>query len=398
MRYALRVLRKNTGCALAAAITLALGIGANAAIFSVLNAMWLRGMPFRDPQRLTMVWEANPALDSLVAERVQTCLQNFIEWRDQNRVFDGIAFFRYGSVALTGGDKPEQIKAAPVSPGFFDVLGVRGLLGRTFTAQESEPGKDRVVVLSNSLFERRFGGKAKIVGQTVVLNGANYTVIGVLPRQFHLRSLRGGMEEFKPEVWVPADVDPKRNEANLMQRRLYVFARLKPGVPVERARADMALIARRLEEKYPQLDRTWRSNVFPLSAEDMGADMRRTLLVLECAVAFVLLIACANVINLQLTRAAAREKEMAIRVALGAGRWRVARQMLGESLMLSVLGGGAGILLAYWAIAGMVALAPADIHRLDDLRIDAWVLAFTVAITVLTGLLFGLAPAIFAAR
>ena len=344
------------------------------------------------------MWEANPALDSLVAERVQTCLQNFLEWRAQNRVFDGIAFFRYGSFDLTGGAKPEQVRAAPVSPGFFDVLGVSGLLGRTFTAQESEPGKSRVVVLSNSLFERRFGGNPKIVGQTIVMNGANYTVVGVLPRQFHLPSLRGGMEEFKPEVWVPADIDPKRNEQNLTDRRLYVFARLKLGVPIERARADMTLIAKRLEEKYPQLDRTWRTTVFPLSAEDMGADMRRTLLVLECAVAFVLLIACANVINLQLTRAAAREKEMAVRVALGAGRWRMVRHMLGESLLLSALGGGAGILLAHWAVAGMVALAPADIHHLGDLTIDGGVLAFTLAITVLTGLLFGLAPAIFAAR
>ncbi|HUE20370.1 MAG TPA: ABC transporter permease, partial [Bryobacteraceae bacterium] len=299
---------------------------------------------------------------------------------------------------MTGGDKPEQIKAARVSPGFFDVLGVQGLLGRSLTAQESEPGRNRVAVLSNSLFERRFGGNPKILGQTIVMNGANYSVVGVLPRQFHLPSLRGGMEEFKPEVWVPADVDPKRNEQHLTDRHLYTFARLKPGVPIERARADMTLIARRLEDKYPQLDRTWRATVFPLSAEDMGADMRRTLLVLECAVAFVLLIACANVINLQLTRAAAREKEMAVRVALGAGRWRMARQMLAESLLLSALGGGAGILLAYWAIAGMVALAPADIHHLDDLTIDGGVLAFTLAITVFTGLLFGLAPAILAAR
>ncbi len=398
MKHAIRVLLKNPGFTLAAVITLALGIGANTAIFSVLNAMLLRAMPFRDPQRLVMVWEANPALDSLVAERVQTCLRNFIEWRDQNRVFDGIAFFRYSSFDLTGADKPEQVKAAPVSPGFFDVLGVRGLLGRTFAARESEPGSDRVAVLSDSLYQRRFGGNPKIVGQTIVMNGANYTVIGVLPRQFHLPSLRGGMEEFKPEVWVPADVDPKRNEPHLTDRRLYVFARLKPGVPIERARADMTLIASRLEQKYPQLDRTWRSTVFPLSAEDMGDDMRRTLLVLECAVAFVLLIACANVINLQLTRAAAREKEMAVRVALGASRWRMARQMLGESLLLSALGGGAGILLAHWAIAGMVALAPADIHRLSDLSIDPGVLAFTVAITALTGLLFGLAPAVLAAR
>ncbi len=397
MRYAFRVLLKSPGFTLAAAITLALGIGANTAIFSVLNAMLLRAMPFRDPQHLVMVWEANPALDSLVAERVQTCLQNFLEWREQNRVFEDIAFFRYSSFDLSGGDKPEQIKAAPVSPGFFDLMGVKGLMGRTFTPQESEPGKNQVAILSHSLFERRFGGNPKILGQTLVMNGAGYTIIGVLPRQFHLPSLRGGMEEFKPEVWVPADIDRQRSEATLTDRRLYTFARLKPGVPLARARADMAVIAKRLEEKYPQLDRTWRSSVFPLSAEDMGDDMRRTLLVLECAVAFVLLIACANVINLQLTRAAAREKEMAVRVALGAGRWRMARQMLGESLLLSALGGGAGILLARWALTGMVALAPADIHHLDDLTIDGGVLAFTLAITVLTGLLFGLAPAIFAA-
>ena len=398
MRYAFRVLRKNPGFTLAAALTLALGIGANTAIFSVLNAMLLRALPFRDPQRLVMVWEANPALDSLVAERVQTCLQNFLEWRGQNRVFDGIAFFRYSSIDLTGADKPEQVRAAPVSPGFFDVLGVRGLLGRTFTAQESEPGRDRVVVLSNSLYQRRFGGNPRILGQTILMKGAHYTVVGVLPPQFHLPSLRGGMEEFKPEVWVPADVDPKRSEASITQRRLYVFGRLKPGMPIERARADMTLIARRLEEQYPQLDRSWGATVFPLAAEDMGADMHRTLMVLECAVVFVLLIACANVINLQLTRTSAREKELAIRVALGAARWHVVRQMLGESLLLSALGGVAGVLLAYWAVAGMVALAPSDIHHLDDLAIDGRVLAFTISITVLAGLLFGLAPSIFAAR
>ncbi|HVN06458.1 MAG TPA: ABC transporter permease [Bryobacteraceae bacterium] len=398
MRYALRVLRKNPGFTIAAAITLALGIGANTAIFSVLNAMLLRALPFRDPQRLVMVWEANPALDSLVAERVQTCLRNFLEWRNQNHVFERVAFFRYGSFDLTGGDKPEQVVAAPVSPGFFDLMGVPGMLGRTFTAQESEPGRNRVVVMSYALFERRFGGNPRVVGQSVAINGANYTIVGVLPRDFHLPSFRGGMEEIKPEVFVPADIDPQRNEATLTARRLYVFARLKPGVSLGRARADMALIASNLEKKYPDLDRTWRSSVFPLSVEDMGPDMRRTLLVLECAVVFVLLIACANVINLQLTRSAAREKEMAVRAALGAGRWRMIRQMLGESLLLSVLGGGAGILLAFWAVAGMVALAPADIHHINDLRIDGGVLVFTAAITIITGLLFGLAPAIFAAR
>ncbi len=389
---------KNPGFTLAAAITLALGIGANTAIFSVLNAMLLHAMPYRDPQRLVMVWDANPALDSLVAERVQTCLQNFVEWRDQNRVFDGIAFFRYVSFDITGGDKPEEVNAAAISPGFFDVLGTPGMLGRTFAAQESEPGRNRVVILSQGLYQRRFGGNPRIIGQTIVLNGANYTVAGVLPREFHLPSLRGGMEEFKPEVWVTADVDPKRAGPALTARGLYTFARLKPGVSIARARADMAVIARRLEEKYPRLNRTWRSSVFPMSAEDMGPDMHRTLLVLECAVAFVLLIACANVINLQLTRAAAREKEMAVRAALGANRWRMARQMLGESLLLSALGGGAGILLAHWAVAGMVSLAPADLHHIQDLQIDGGVLLFTVLVTILTGVLFGLAPAILAAR
>ncbi|HLY15916.1 MAG TPA: ABC transporter permease [Bryobacteraceae bacterium] len=398
MRHAFRTLRKNPGFTAAAAITLALGIGANTAIFSVLNAMLLRALPFRDPQRLVMVWEANPALDSLVAERVQPCLQNFLEWREQNRVFDGLAFFRYDSADMTGGDKPEQVANARVSPGFFDLLGVNGMHGRAFRPEESEPGKDHVVVLSDAIYQRSFAGNPSILGQSVALNGARYTVIGVLPRAFHLPTFRGGAEQFKPDVWMPADIDPKRSEADLEERRLYVLARLKAGVTVERARADMALIGRRLAEKYPKLDRTWSVTVFPLRVEDMGPDLRRTLLVLQFAVVFVLLIACANVINLQLSRAAGREKEMAVRVALGAGRWRVARQMLGESLLLGALGGAAGILLAYWAIAGMVALAPADIHRMEDLCIDGGVLAFTLAISALTGLLFGMAPAILAAR
>jgi putative ABC transport system permease protein len=398
MRHALRVLRKNPGFTLAAAITLALGIGANTAVFSVLHAMLLRGLPFRDPQRLVMVWEANPALDSLVAERVQTCLENFLEWREQNRVFEDIAFFRYSSVNLTGGAKPEQILAAPVSPGYFDLVGVRGVLGRTFAPPEHEPGRNRVVVLSNGIYHRRYGGSPGILGQSIIINGAAHTVIGVLPRDFRLPTFRAGKESFKPEVWIPADIDPGRNQAQIEQRRLYVIGRLKPDVSLPAARADMAVIGKRLEEKYPQLDRTWRTSVFPLAVEDMGTDMRRTLLVLECAVVFVLLIACANVINLQLSRAASREKEMAVRGALGAGRWRVIRQVLGESLLLSALGGTAGILLAYWGIAGMIALAPGDLNRIEEVRLNGGVLAFTLAITIFTGLLFGIAPAILAAR
>src|ERR1700722_704474 len=251
MKHAFRVLRRNPGFTLAAMITLALGIGANTAIFSVLNIMLLRAMPFRDPARLAMVWEANPALDSLVAERVQTCLQNFLEWREQNRVFEDLAFFRFSGFDLTGSDKPERVKAALVSPGFFDLLGAGGLRGRTFMAQESEPGRNRVAVLSDALFKRRFGGDPGIVGQSISMNGADYTVLGILPREFHLPSLREGMEEFKPEVWVPADIEPKRNRADLTSRRLYVFARIKRGVPLGQARADMALIGKRLEEKYP---------------------------------------------------------------------------------------------------------------------------------------------------
>ena len=398
MRYAFRGLRKNPGFTLAAVFTLALGIGANTAIFSVLNAMLLRALPYRDPQRLVMVWESNPALDSLVAERVQTCLRNFLEWRSQNHVFDDMAFFRYGGFDLTGGDKPEHAKAVLVSPGFFELLGARGMRGRAFVPEESEPGRNRVVILSHALFVRRFGADPDILGRSISMNGADYTVVGILPREFHLSSFREGGEELQSDVWAPAEINPAGKKADLELRRLYVLARLKPGVSLGQARAGMALIARRLAEKYPLLDKTWGTSVFPLSAEDLGAGMRRTLLVLECAVVFVLLIACANVVNLQLTRSAAREKEMAIRVALGAGRRRVARQMLGESLLLSALGGAAGILLAYWAISGMVALAPSDIHRLGDLRIDVPVLVFTAAITMLTGLFFGLAPSIFAAR
>ena len=226
MLHAFRVLPKNPGFTLAAAITLALGIGANTAVFSVLNAMLLHALPFRDPQRLVMVWEANPAFDSLVAERIQTCLQNFVEWRAQNRVFEDIAFFRYSSVNLTGGQKPEQVLAAPVSPGYFALVGARGVLGRTFAADEGEPGKNHVAVLSDGIFHRRFGGSPATLGQTIQLDGAPYTVIGVLPREFHLPSFRAGTEEFKPEIWIPADIDLARNAATAKARRLYVIGRL----------------------------------------------------------------------------------------------------------------------------------------------------------------------------
>jgi putative ABC transport system permease protein len=243
-----------------------------------MNTMLLRQLRFRDPQRLVMVWEANPALDSLVAERMQTSLQNFTEWREQNHVFDGMAFFRYSTFDLAAGEgKPEQLKAAPVSPGFFDVLGIQGILGRAFTDQESGPGKDHAVMLSDSLFQRRVGGNPKILGQILTMNGVGYTIVGVLPRHFRLPSFRGGMEQFHPEVWVPADIDPKRRESDLLERRLYTFARLKPATSIDSARAEMTLISKRLEEKYPQSDRTWHSSVFPLADEDIGAGMRRTL-------------------------------------------------------------------------------------------------------------------------
>jgi putative ABC transport system permease protein len=398
LRYALRNLQKTPGVTFIAFLTLALGVGANTAVFSVLDAVLLRAFPLQDPDRLVVVWESNPALGSFIAERVPVCLKNYLEWKQRSQSFSQMGTFENGSVNLTGAPKPEQVDLAKASPDLFTTLGVRPAVGRTFASNEGDSGRNRVAVLSYSLYHNRFGGDRSVLGQTIRLNGASFTVVGVLPADFELPAFWEGMDQKKPDVWVPLNTNANQGKDQLQERNKYVFARLKPGATLEQARAEMNVIAQRRKEEDPKLNEGFSASVFPIRVEDVGPGLRRAALVLQCAVGFVLLIACANVANLLLARATGREKEVAVRMALGAGRWQIWRQMLTESMLLSVGGGLAGLLLAWWGIAGIAALAPSDVHNLHELRLDPRVLGFTIATMLLTGLIFGFAPALHAAR
>jgi len=382
LRYGSRVLLKNPGFTAVAILALALGIGANSAIFSVVNAVLLRPLPYHDPDRI---------MTALHSGWFPVAPANFLDWRAQNHVFERIAAAQAWGASLTGRDKPEQLKALQVTPDLFPVLGVDPVLGRTFLPEEDRPGAGRVVVLSHQLWQRRFGGDPKIVGQTLVLNGVGHTVVGVMPPGF----------QFAPfwvtnaELWVPLDLTLRVNDR--AGRSLRVFARLKPGVTREQAQAEMDTISRRLEQQYPGTNKSLDVTVDPLHEKVVGK-VRQALLVLLGAVSFVLLIACANVANLLLARSAARQKEIAIRTALGAGRLRLVRQLLTESMLLASLGGALGLLLARWGVKFLVALSPANLPRVETINLDSRVFGFTLAISLLTGLVFGLAPALQASK
>jgi len=393
LRYALRTFRKTPGFTAAAVLALALGVGANTAIFSVVHAVLLRPLPYRDPGRLVMVWEKNPAIGGFLAPRLPAALKNYHAWK-QSRSFTEMGAMEQLGLNLTGIDKPEQLEAARATADLFSTLGIHPALGRAFLPGEGSPGRDRVAILSYKLFERRFGGDSHILGRAVTLNNASYVIIGVLPREFHLPAMWEGFSQNKPEIWLPLDENPA--EDALANRINFVFARLAPGVTLTQARSEMDVLAKRLQQEDPKLNTGFSINVFPLSLEDVGPDMSRTVLALQVAVGFVLLIACANVANLLLTKGAARAKEFAIRVALGAARWRLIRQMFVESLLLSFIGGAAGLLLAAGAMRLIALLAPEDSYRLQELSLNPLVLAFTGAVVVLSALIFGLAPSFHA--
>ena len=385
IRYGFRMLLKKPGFTAIAVLTLALGIGANTAIFSVVNAVLLRPLPFAEPDRLVMVYEKRLKLGRT---RNPVSAPDFIDWRAQNTVFENMAAYTWWNANLTGGDEPERIMGAVASAGLFPTLGVEPALGRSFTPEEDQPNANRVVVLSHGLWQRRFGSDAGIIGKTLTLNGNSFTVVGVMPRGFHF-------PDKQIEMWAPLALNTSE-AGNRGSHYLHVVARLKPGMSLPQAQAEMETIASRLEQQYP-VNVGHSVNIFPLYEETVGS-IRPALLVLLGAVGFVLLIACANVANLLLVRGSARQKEIAIRTALGAGRFRIIRQLLTESVLLAIVGGGLGLLLAIWGTDLLVALSPPETPRVSEIGLDRAVLGFTLAVSLLTGMVFGLLPALQASK
>src|SRR5947207_6265942 len=398
LRFGLRMLRKAPGLALATIAVLALGIGANAAVFSVVDAVLLRSLPLRDPERVVMIWEKNPALGGSIGERVPSAYVNFLEWQRQATQFEGIAGFEDANFNLTSGPEPERIEGARASPNIFTLFGVRPALGTSFDSAATDPSKTHVAVLTDAFFRSHFGGQRNAVGQTLTLNDVVYTIVGILPPEFHLPAAREGQDQHSPKLWVPYDATATQNPVEAKRRKMQVYGRLRDGVSLAQARAEMDGIAKRLAEQDPTQNAGFGVNVFPVAVENLGQDLRRNLLVMLGAVGFVLLIACANIANLMLTRAAARQKEMAIRKALGAGGGPLISQLLAESLLLSGIGAALGLGLAYYGIKSLVALQPAGITRPDDIQMNLTVLAFTMLLSVLAGVFFGIVPALQAAR
>ncbi len=384
LRYGARMLFKQPGFTAIAALTLGLGIGANITIFSVVNAVLLRPLPYPDADRLVFLWSEAPAQN--IRERA-SAYANVADWREQNKSFEDIAASDPTVVTLTGAAEPEQVMSVRASANLFPLLGVAPMLGRTFTADE-EQQQARVVVLSHGLWRRRFGASPNVLGQTLEIDGASSQVIGVMPERF-----RSGKET---PIWEPHTLFPDW-EAQKAQRGTgswQVVGRLKPQVSLAQAQVEMSAIAQRLEQAFPVANKGLGVNLVPLQLHYTGSNVRLALWMLFGAVALVLLIACTNVANLMLARGITREREMAIRIALGAGRIRLMRQMLTESALLSLLGGAVGLLIASWGIRAILSFSPPNIRNLDSVTIDTRVLAFTTVVALLTSLLFGLAPAL----
>ena len=398
LRFGVRMLRKNPGFAAVALLTVAIGIGANTVMFSAVNAFLLQGIPFHDPDQLVMVWEKNPTVDGFLSERLPVRMHSYLYWRDHAQSFQSISAALFNDVNVSGFQKPERMESARVSSNFFSVLGVSPVIGRTFTPSECTGDSPHVALISYGMFERQFGSSPNILQRTLKLNGVENRIIGVLPREFHMTGMWGGFELPKPEVWVPLDTSGGQKPEQSLQNIHMVYARLKAGVTLEQARSEVAVLETQLIQQFPEEYEKFGTNLFTLYTEDVAKDFRRSLLVLQLAVGFVLLIACVNIANLLLARSATREREVTVRLALGATRGRIIRQMLVESVLFSGLGACIGLLLAWWGVRGIVKLAPDDTRNLQQLGLAANVLMFTVFTSLMSGLLFGLAPALHAGR
>jgi predicted permease len=390
LQYACRQMMKSPGFAVVAILTLALGIGANTTIFSVVNGVLLNPLPYRDSDQLVTLFHSKPNFAN-----GSISYPNFLDWQRENRSFEAMAAYRNsGGMTLTGSGEPENVKSEMVSAGFFEILGVKPILGRTLTSDEDRLGADPVVIISEGLWKRKFASNPHVVGQAVVLNGVPRTIIGVIPASFQL-------DEWN---FHPAEAYTAIGEYREPQFRdrssawgTDALARLKPGVSLAAAAQDMVRVNRGLEATYPDVDAGIKTNIVPLKDEIVG-DVRPVLWVLMVAVLFVLLIACVNVANLQLARSTAREREFAVRVALGAKQRRLIRQVLTESLTLALAGGALGTLLAYWGAKAAVAAIPNMLPRSEDVTLDGRVLLFTLVISIVAGVVFGLAPALRTSR
>ena len=393
IRYGVRMLLKAPSISIVATIALALGIGANTAIFSVVNAVLLRPLPFSNSERLMNVWETDSTRGYV---RGSASYPNFVDWRDQSHSFDYMASYHNNDFILTGRGESARLQGAVVNADLFPLLGASPVIGRGFLPSEDNPGDTgRVVVLSQQLFQQRFNSDPNIVNQSMVLDGKNYTIVGVMPAAFQFP-----IQNDPVELWTTVAVDREGEEPITQERGAHymnVIARLKPDVTREQAQAEMTAISARLEQQYPDKDLHKSTRLEP-TLEALVGDVRPALLILLGAVCFVLLIACANVANLLLARAMTRHKEMAIRSALGASRMRVIRQLLTESVILSLAGGTLGLVLAVWWSDLLIALGKQNIPRALQVGLDWRVLGFTLLVSVLTGVVFGLVPAIHSSK
>jgi len=392
IKFGARMLLKSPMATFVALLALTLGIGANTAIFSVVNAVLLRTFPYPDADRLALVWEKKQGRRT---DQNVINLGNFSDWKEQNQVFSDMAVFFDRSFNLTSDGDPEEVTGQLGTTNLFSVLGTNPILGRTFVAEDGDANQPRVVVISYGLWQRRFGGDKQIVGRQILVNERPNTIVGVMPPGFGWHIQRSTQASKPADVWAPFQITNELRERH--GRFASAVARLKPGVSMGQAQREMETIGARLAQQYPEFNTNWSVNVVPLRTQFTG-EIRRPLLILLGAVAFVLLIACANVANLLLARASSRRKEIAVRAGLGASRLRIARQLLTESVMLSLIGGTFGVLVAWWGTKALAALSPPALIDLNRVSVSLPVLGFTLALSLITGIVFGLVPALEAMR